>query len=78
MLRENFGREAVVKMMYAWCEYADQNDGLIVTEDLQMILEKVIPGVGFEEFMNKYIKGNEPLPDDPKIKQAEKAGRSKY
>jgi len=78
MLRQNFGREAVVKVMYAWCEYAAQNNGLIVTEDLQVILEKVIPGVGFEDFMNKYVKGNEPFPDDPKLKQSEKAGRSKY
>ena len=78
MLRQNFGKEAVVKVMFAWCELADQNDGKVLTEDLQLVLEQVIPGVGFGEFMDMYIKGNEPLPDDPKMKKADKLGTAKY
>ncbi|MEE2827925.1 MAG: M1 family aminopeptidase [Myxococcota bacterium] len=77
-LRENFGKEVVLKMMYAWCELAAKNDGRVVTEDLQVILEKIVPGVGFEEFMKQYIKGNAPLPTDPKRDKAKDLGRAKY
>ena len=78
MVRENFGKEAVIKVMYTWCELAGKNDGKVVTEDLQYVLEKALPGVGFEEFMRMYIKGNEPLPDDPKAAKADKLGKAKY
>jgi hypothetical protein len=78
MVRDNFGKEAVVKVMYLWCELAEKNDGKVVTEDLQLVLEKALPGVGFDEFMKMYIKGNEPLPDDPKLKKAEKQGKARY
>ena len=78
MIRENFGKEAVIKVMYSWCELAGKNDGKVVTEDLQYVLEQALPGVGFDEFMQKYIKGNEPLPDDPKAEKAEKLTGPKY
>lgn len=78
MLRQNFGKEAVVKAMYTWVALADENGGKIVTEDLQYVLEQVLPGVGFDEFMRTYVKGNEPLPDDPKLDKAARLGRSKY
>ncbi len=78
MVRQNFGKEAVIKVMYTWCELAGKNDGKVVTEDFQYVLEQALPGVGFEEFMKMYIKGNEPLPDDPKINKADKLGKAKY
>ena len=78
MLRTNFGKEAVIKMMFAWCQLADQHDGKVLTEDLQLVLEQVIPGVGFQEFMDSYIKGNAPLPDDPRLNKADKLGEAKY
>ncbi len=46
--------------------------------DHVLVLEQVIPGVGFDEFIQKYIKGNEPLPDDPKLDKAAKLGTAKY
>lgn len=62
MLRKNFGKEVMLKVMYTWCELADRNNGFALTEDFQAVLEQVIPGVAFEDFMNDFIKGNAEIP----------------
>jgi len=62
MLRKNFGKEVMLKVMYTWCEMADRNNGFALTEDFQAVLEQVIPGVSFEEFLDDYIKGNAEIP----------------
>ena len=43
MLRQNLGKEVVLKMMYLWCELAAKNEGRVVTEDLELILKKIVP-----------------------------------
>ena len=78
LLRQELGKEVVLKMMYLWCELADKNDGKVVTEDLALILQKIVPSFDFGEFMRRYIKGNEPLPDDPKLKKAADMGEAKF
>lgn len=78
MLRQNLGKEVVLKMMYLWCELAAKNDGRVVTEDLELILKKIVPAFDFAEFMRLYIKGNEPLPSDPKASKAAGLGQSKF
>ena len=40
----------------------DHRGGFALTEDWQNMLEQAIPGVGFREFMEQYIKGNAALP----------------
>ena len=76
--RTELGKEVVLKMMSLWCELADKNDGKVVTEDLALILQKIVPSFDFGEFMKRYIKGNEPLPDDPKLKKAGEMGEAKF
>lgn len=78
MLRSNFGKEAVLKFMYTLNQLSQKHENKLITEDVQAALEATIPGVKFDEFMAQYIKGNEPLPTDPNLKKAEKAGRSKF
>ena len=78
MLRQELGKEVVLKMMYLWCELADKNDGKVVTEDLELILKKIVPAFDFAEFMRLYVKGNEPLPTDPKASKASGMGDSKF
>ena len=78
MLRQELGKEVVLKMMYLWCELAHQNDGKVVTEDLELILKKIVPAFDFAEFMRLYVKGNEPLPTDPKASKASGMGDSKF
>jgi aminopeptidase N len=78
MLRQNLGKEVVLKMMYLWCELAAKNEGRVVTEDLELILKKIVPSFDFGEFMRLYVKGNEPLPDDPKKSKAGELGQSKF
>jgi aminopeptidase N len=78
MLRQNLGKEVVLKMMYLWCELAAKNEGRVVTEDLELILKKIVPAFDFAEFMRLYIKGNEPLPDDPKGSKSAEMGQSKF
>ena len=78
LLRQELGKEVVLKMMYAWCELAAMNDGKVVTEDLEVILKKIVPAFDFSEFMRRYVKGNEPLPTDPKGSKAADLGQAKY
>ena len=78
MLRQELGKEVVLKMMYLWCELAAKNDGRVVTEDLELILKKIVPAFDFSEFMRLYVKGNEPLPTDPKASKAAGMGQSKF
>ncbi len=62
MLRQNFGKEAVLKVMAVWCELAHRNNGFALTEDFQKVLEQVIPGVAFDDFLNDFVKGNAEIP----------------
>jgi hypothetical protein len=63
LLRQNFGRENVIKAMRYYVNFAqDHRGGFALTEDWQNMLEQAIPGVGFHEFLQKYIKGNAPIP----------------
>lgn len=65
LLRKNFGRENVIKAMRYYINFAqDHRGGFALTEDWQNMLEQAIPGVGFREFVQEYIKGNAAL--DPK------------
>ena len=65
-LRQAFGREAVVKVMNYFNNWANDHGGNAITDDFQMILEQAIPGVAFEDFLNEFIKGNAELPDKGK------------
>ena len=59
VLRQNFGREAVIKAMNFCVNYAwDHRGGFAFTEDWKTLLEQAIPGVGFADFVEDYIKGN--------------------
>jgi len=63
LLRQNFGREAIIKAMRYYVNFAqDHRGGFALTEDWQNMLEQAIPGVVFEEFLEQYIKGNAALP----------------
>jgi hypothetical protein len=62
MLRKNFGKEVMLKVMYTWCEMADRNNGFALTEDFQAVLEQVVPGVAFDDFVDQFIKGNAQIP----------------
>lgn len=62
-LRKAFGREAVLKVMYTYNNWAWEHGGHAITDEFLMILEKVIPGVGFQDFLDNYIKLNEALPE---------------
>lgn len=70
MLRNELGREAIVKAMYTFAELAAKQKGLALTEDWRTVLETVRPGMSFETFLASFIKGNEPLPGDPTVKKA--------
>ena len=61
-LRRSFGREAVLKMMFTYNNYAHDHGGNAITDDLQLVLEQVIPGVGFADFIKQFIKLNAELP----------------
>ena len=78
MLRENFGKEFVLKLLFTLNQVWMKNDNKAVTEDLQLVLEQLMPGVAFEQFMNDYVKGNTPLPDDPNKAKAEGMGKNKF
>jgi len=63
-LRKQFGREAVLKVMYAYNNLAHENGGHAITDEFKLVLEQVIPGVGFEQFMDQFIKLNGAIPND--------------
>ncbi len=65
MLRREIGKEALLKAMFTFCELSAAQGNLAITEDWQTILEKVLPGRSFQELMDKFIKGNEQIPDPP-------------
>jgi len=59
MLRKKYGREAIVKFMYTYLNHTKKNRNFqTVSEDIEAVLEAVIPDVDFEPFMNDYIYGN--------------------
>jgi len=59
LLRTNFGRENVIKAMRYYLNFAqDHRGGFALTEDWQQMLEQAVPGVGFREFLQQFIKGN--------------------
>ena len=62
-LKRAFGREAVLKVMYTYNNWAFEHGGHAITDEFLMILEKVLPGVGFQDFLDNYIKLNEALPE---------------
>lgn len=62
-LRKAFGREAVVKMMYTLNNYAHQHGGHAITDDFELVLEQVIPGQSFDEFLDSFIKLNAQIPE---------------
>ena len=65
-LRQAFGREAVLKVMNYYNNWANDHGGNAITDDFQLILEQAIPGVAFEDFLNQFIKLNAELPDKGK------------
>ena len=68
LLRKNFGRENVIKAMRYYVNFAqDHRGGFALTEDWQNMLEQAIPGVGFREFLQEYIKGNAALDPQGKV-----------
>ncbi|MBJ94616.1 MAG: hypothetical protein CMP23_09090 [Rickettsiales bacterium] len=68
MLRKNFGRENVIKAMRYYINFAqDHRGGFALTEDWQNMLEQAIPGVGFRDFLQEYIKGNAALDPTGKV-----------
>jgi hypothetical protein len=78
MLRQQFGKEWVMKLLFTLNEVWSKNQNKAVTEDLQQVLEKLAPENDWQAFMDDYIKGNAPLPDDPKKAVAEKQGKYKF
>jgi len=62
-LRKAFGREAVLKVMYTYNNWAFEHGGHAITDEFLTILETVLPGVGFQDFLDNYIKLNEALPE---------------
>ena len=68
LLRKNFGRENIIKAMRYYVNFAqDHRGGFALTEDWQKMLEQAIPGVGFREFVQEYIKGNAALDPEGKV-----------
>jgi len=65
-LRQAFGREAVLKVMNFYNNWAHDHGGHAITDDFQMILEQAIPGVAFGDFLDQFIKLNGELPDKGK------------
>ncbi len=63
-LRKQFGREAVLKVMYAYNNLAHENGGHAITDDFKLVLEQVIPGVGFDQFIDQFVKLNGAIPND--------------
>ncbi len=61
-LRKAFGREAVLKVMYLYNNWAHEHGGHAITDDFLLILEKALPGVGFQEFLDNFIKLNGEIP----------------
>lgn len=78
MLRQQFGKEFVLKVLFALNEVWAKNENKAITEDLSIVLAQLAPGYEFDEFLERYIKGNEPLPDDPKKSVADKQGKYKF
>ncbi|MCO4772192.1 MAG: hypothetical protein KDA24_19315 [Deltaproteobacteria bacterium] len=62
-LRKAFGREAVLKVMYLYNNWAHDHGGHAITDEFLLILEKALPGVGFQDFIDNFIKLNEALPE---------------
>ena len=59
MLRNTYGKEAVVKFMYTYLNHIKTNrGGATVTGDIEQVLEAVIPDVDFEKFMTDYVYEN--------------------
>lgn len=78
MLRQQFGKEWIFKALFTLNQVWAQNQNKAVTEDLQSVFEKLSPDHDWQAFMDDYIKGNAPLPDDPKKSVAEKQGKYKF
>ncbi len=78
MLRQQFGKEWLVKALAILNEVWAKNENKAVTEDLQQVFEQLAPDHDWKKFMDDYIKGNEPLPDDPKRSVALKQGKYKF
>jgi hypothetical protein len=67
-LRQTIGKEALLKAMFTFCELSAAQRNLAITEDWQTVLEKVLPGQSFQELMDRFIKGNEEIPQAVKKK----------
>jgi hypothetical protein len=78
MLRDELGYETLMNFLRTLNHLSSKHEGKLITEDVQVVLEKVVPGVKFDQFVEAYIKGNAPLPTDPNAKKAAKQGKSKY
>lgn len=61
-IRKAFGREAVIKLMYTYNNWANENGGHAITDEFLMVLEQVLPGVGFQDFLDSFIKLNAEIP----------------
>ncbi len=73
-LRQAFGREAVLKVMNFYNNWAADHGGHAITDDFQIVLEQAIPGVAFDDFIEQFIKLNGELPDKGKTAAQKKKG----
>jgi|GEM_PF-1748000 len=78
MLRSELGYETLMNFLRTLNHLSASHENKLITEDIQVVLEKVMPGTKFDEFVQRYIKNNEPLPNDPNVKKAAKLGKAKY
>ena len=78
MLRQQFGKEWLLKALFTLNAVWAANSNKAVTEDLQQVFEELAPEHDWQKFMDDYVKGNAPLPDDPKKAVADKQGKYKF